>query len=246
MTIHTFDYIAGTNFPLSDEIKKLIAIDELLEQGGVVVGHTVYVYDDDVRERWAIRKDEKAAATPLSNVQVRLIQNIEVRETFSKSKQQMFKYLRCMLDDDSDFVNIFDHPDDSRNTFKIITARGWFDDLPDDWLYVGLEIDLDIPVAVTISNDGEWNSLVDIMEHDKYALICSQEQIFDMTTPAPRDDDDDESEIDTEALDWIKSATHDSVDRLQQGISFDSDEPGSIADYEVPPQADYDPDDDDV
>lgn len=226
MTIHTFDYIIGT----SQSSGYIYSVDELLSEGAQVIGHTVYTHDDDVHERWTLRKDEtKAAATPLpQNVQVRLIQQIEVRETYSKSKQQMFKYLRCTLDDDSDFVNIFDHPDSERNTFKIITERGWFDLDDPEWLYVGREIELVYPVAVTISNDGEWNSLVDIMEHDKYALLCSQHGEFDMTTPAPSDGNDDESGNDswyTESPDDPQSVKdlRNTIDNLRAGISFDND-----------------------
>ena len=216
MTIKTFEISLAHNEPFPAELANLL-------DNGWEVRHISPIMDFEnhkFHERWILHKDETKAATPLlTNVQVRLIQQIEVRETYSKSKQQMFKYLRCTLDDDSDFVNIFDHPDDARNTFKIIKERGWFDLDDPDWLDVGREIDPDLPIAVTISNDGEWNSLVDIMEHDKYDLFCSQLGVFDMTTPGPRED---------EESDYIPFAS------------------GSIDDYEVPDTADDDPDDDDV
>jgi hypothetical protein len=181
MTIYTFQYILNT----SAESKTLIAVDELLASGGTVIGYTVYTHDDDVWERWAIRKDETKAATPLlQNVQVRAITSFECRETYSKSRNQHFKFWTCELDN-GEKVNIFDHPDESRNTFKIMKAAGW-ETL--EQMIVGETYEPNPPIAVTVSHDGEWYSLTGIIKNEHYVTAFTYYPDANLQPDMPPDD----------------------------------------------------------
>ena len=140
-------------------------IDNLLTDGYEIINTAVFKDNGVPWQRLMLRKDEtKAAATPLTNVQVRAITSVECRETYSKSTQQYFKFWTCELDS-GDKVNVFDHPDASRNTYNIVKAAGF---LTWEQMSVGDTFEPNPPMPVTVTYDGEWYSLADIIKHDHY------------------------------------------------------------------------------
>lgn len=83
------------------------------------------------------------------------LRDLSVESTFSKSAKQSFDYLKCEFSDNK-YVNIFDHPDSERNTWKICLNRGW------TWEGIQTAIYKGYPISATLSYDGQWYTLVDI------------------------------------------------------------------------------------
>lgn len=107
--------------------------------------------------------------------------SVEVKSTYSKSHQLNFDYLRCGFGHNK-FVNIFDHPDTTRNTWHICENRGW------TWENLQDAIMNSYPVTVTLSFDGDWFTLVDIMAKTEYDFMC---EVIDTMNGAP---DNEETE----------------------------------------------------
>lgn len=126
----------------------------------------VLISDEDGHALVAKINSEKSAQP--DNVQVRAIVSIEKDITYSKSSEHYFDFWRCVMDN-GEKVNIFDHPDDSRNTFKIVCDLGW-----EDWFadtHENSENMMHPPVPVTVSFDGKWYALVSIMGFSPYQDI---------------------------------------------------------------------------
>lgn len=154
MSIITYEI--GCTWNNDDALEK---INNHLADGYVVLNVSTYTYDSEVTERWTLHKPETVAAVDANKLQVRSIKSIERASTFSNSAKTYFDFWRCVLDND-DKVNIFDHPDESRNTFKIVTEQGWgkvFEDTDE-----GIEYELEASIPVTVTYDGQWYSIVGI------------------------------------------------------------------------------------
>lgn len=193
-------------------------LDKKLADGWEVLHVSTYTYDHEVTERWTLRKPEKSEVTTSQpqNVQVRAIKSIERTSTWSNSAQKNFDFWRCVLDNDEK-VNVFDHPDDKRNTFKIVKAQGWesiFADTDEDIEY---ELD-DAPIPVTVTFDGEWFSVVDIQNIGHYMKAHS---ITRESSILPHYDDF-EPELDPPFIDFDDDDDDD--DRYSDTIWHDDDE----------------------
>jgi len=163
---------------------------------------TDYRVTHDVGHELLAKINGEKSAQP-DNV-VRAIVSIECCETYSRSTQRNFFFWRCTLES-GEKVNIFDHPDKSRNTFQIAQGQGWAEFL------IGMDMDIDYemipPVPVTVSHAGEWYSLVGIMARANYTVIAKASEFQDMTpddmpwdTPTIDFDDDDEIDTSMEAI----------------------------------------------
>lgn len=87
---------------------------------------------------------------------------ITKKQTYSKSTKQYFDYWRLDITDGR-MVNVFNHPDDSRNTYKIVQKAGWGDlweQLADECTYLMVN-----PLPVTVTLDGEWLRLEQIAHY---------------------------------------------------------------------------------
>lgn len=86
-------------------------------------------------------------------------------QTYSKSINQHFDYWKLELTNGK-AVNVFDHPDGERNTFKIAVLEGW------ETAFKRLDYDathgLEINIAVVVSNDGNWLKLEQIQPYSDY------------------------------------------------------------------------------
>lgn len=192
-------------------------IDELMTDGYEII-NTVAFFDGDVPyQRLMLRKDENAAAIQQAapvKTEVRAIVSIECRETYSQTAQQDFKFFTCVMDN-GEKVNVFDHPDKSRNTFEIAENAGWHH-LQN--LEVGDIRHYSPAIPVVIGHDGVWYSLVNIMHHDLWAdlawHIADGEHPEVPQVDIPRDSD-------TSAV----------AESLRQGISFEDD---NYHDYSYP------------
>lgn len=139
---------------------------EALEAGYTVIAHAVYDIAGVTYERWCLKSPNQEQ--PVQAVQVRAIVSIERDQTYSKSTEQYFDFWRCVLDTGKR-VNIFDHPDESRNTFKAAQAKGWYKPLKD--MDQDIAYGQDVPIPCIVSFDGEWYSLVDIIEAENHAVM---------------------------------------------------------------------------
>lgn len=136
---------------------------------------------------------------PQPTGQVRVIVSVEPASTYSKSTQAYFTFWRCELEN-GEKVNVFDHPDESRNTFQIAKQRGWETYLSD--LVEGSTYTPYPAIACTVSHDGDWYALVDIIHHDLYETldIDALQDLMDgipWDFNAENDPDEDETESDT-------------------------------------------------
>lgn len=94
-----------------------------------------------------------------------MVRYVTRKQTFSNSTKQYFDFWKFSLTNERD-VNVFDHPDQSRNTFKIAIDAGWEKCLKQsnyDDLYT-----LPTLIAVVVSNDGNWLKLEQIQPFADY------------------------------------------------------------------------------
>jgi hypothetical protein len=144
-------------------------LDTLLNEGYQVIGSGV----QGMSQAFTLYKPDggiQPTAKPQpQNTQVLNIESIECRETLSKSTNQYFKFWSC-VDKFGAKVNIFDHPDISRNTFNIMKAADW-----GHWaeMAVGETNELDTPLPMLVSHDGEWASLVSVTPRYAYMELCN-------------------------------------------------------------------------
>jgi len=121
---------------------------------------------------YVLYKDDKppTAAANAGNAGIlQLAHAITKKQTWSKTANQYFEYWKLELANGR-FVNVFNHPDMSRNTYKLVQDAGWTDlwelfNLDDTYV-------LDTPIAVVVSDDKEWLKLEQItafMEYTNYA-----------------------------------------------------------------------------
>lgn len=209
----------------------LVAIDKHLSDGYTVLNVSTYAYDGEVTQRWTLRKDENAAAPQAAatvKTDIRAVVSIECRESYSKTARQNFKFFTCVMEN-GEKVNIFDHPDSSRNTFKIAENAGWFH-LSN--LEVGDLRNYDPALPITVTHDGEWYSLVNIMHHDLYlelAYEAPEREPQDATPDDIRQGNDKwyhESPDDPESVKVLRQA----IDDIRQGISLDDDDETDASD----------------
>lgn len=86
-------------------------------------------------------------------------------QTCSKSTEQHFDYWKLELTNGRT-VNIFDHPDSERNTFKIAILEGW--EIPFKRLDYNSTHGLEVNIACVVSDDGNWLKLEQIMPYSDY------------------------------------------------------------------------------
>lgn len=159
MTIKTFDTCVAPVFNNAhDDINKCLA------DGYVVLNVSIYTYDSEITERWTLHKPDNQQTVDANNLQVRAITQIERKETYSKTARKNFSFWACTLEN-GEKVNVFDHPDESRNTWKIAESKGW-----GDWEVLGEGVTETYypPVPCVLSYDGQWYSLVNIMEEHQW------------------------------------------------------------------------------
>lgn len=209
MTITTISFALDSNEPVLIQ-----HLEDLLTEGYAIIDTVAFVANGVPYQRMMLRKDENAApdkAIEPVNTQVRAIVSIECRETYSKSTQQNFNFWTCILDN-GEKVNIFDHPDESRNTYKICKKAGW--DL------LGLSVadvrDYDPPIPCVVSHDGEWYSLVSIIH--SYLWIDLAWHYTPAETPQ------EELPLDIE----YDTDTSDAIANLKSGLNLDEDEDKSF------------------
>lgn len=112
-----------------------------------------------------INGDTKPTA---QNIQVHSIVDFHRATAHSKSTNSDFDMWRCNFGGNKP-VNIFDHPDASRNTFDILRKRGWeeyFKETIQD-----AQVEPIMPISCTLSFDGEWYTLIDIMEYQQHKIL---------------------------------------------------------------------------
>jgi hypothetical protein len=113
----------------------------------------------------------KAEITPKREnfwAEINLATNIEKCETFSKSTNQTFNFWRLGLIG-GDKVNVFNHPDSERNTFKLAQIAGW-GDLWDE-IELGVKYWLKSPIPVSTVKDGEWFKLTQIYPFVEWSTV---------------------------------------------------------------------------
>jgi DNA polymerase-3 subunit epsilon len=145
---------------------RVAELNHLLQAGYEIILSSTDIYDAIAWYEFVLYKadDTQPVAT---NARWDAITSIEGAETYSKSQGKLFRFWRCQLASGQK-VNIFDHPDDARNTFKIVAAVGWEDTFSDINLFgIALE-EFYTPIPCWVSSDGEWLSLVSIMSHEIY------------------------------------------------------------------------------
>jgi len=111
-------------------------------------------------------KADTSLKKPILTGDLRLIDSITRKQTFSKSTSQYFDFWKCSYVNGGGFVNIFNHPDTERNTFKILIDAGWqeiFEKLDYD---VAIELETLLPLVV--AHDGEWFKLEGIIKLEEY------------------------------------------------------------------------------
>lgn len=150
-----------------------------LEQGYTVIDSWDSEHGDYQVRQMLIYKADDSAVTA-QNWRTEMLHNVEVKTTFSKTHDEYFSFLRCSFRSNQ-FVNIFDHPDISRNTWKIAQERGWTWERLQDALMNGY------PVAATLSYDGQWFSLIDIIDAHEYDIIS---EIIDTMNGAKDDEEE--------------------------------------------------------
>lgn len=132
-------------------------------------GYTILDSWNDSHSGYNIRQvllhKPEDATVSAQNWRTEVLTGIEVKSTYSKTEQSSFDYLRCSFRQ-SKFVNIFDHPDESRNTWKFVKNRGW------TWVEFQGAIMNSYPVPCTLTFDGEWFSLIDVIDKHEYDLLC--------------------------------------------------------------------------
>jgi hypothetical protein len=205
MTIHVIDLMLDSHEPVLYQ-----EIDEMLTEGYEIISSAVFDDGKVPTQRLIFRKDDNAAAAKTVEAvktEVRAIVSIECRETYSKSTQQNFKFWTCTMEN-GEKVNVFNHPDESRNTFKIAENKGWGLLLSMD---VGEEKEYFPEIAVTVSHDGEWYSLVNIIHRDLWLDLN-----WRTAQTEPQDMTQDDIPFDTE--------TSDAIDNLKSGLALDDDD----------------------
>ena len=136
-------------------------IDSFDSQGGVILYRQYMLFKAD--------KPTGAAAIAGNVGILQLAHAITKKQTWSKTANQYFEYWRLELANGR-FCNVFNHPDMSRNTYKLVQDAGW----TDLWELFNLDETyvLDTPIAVVVSEDNEWLKLEQItafMEYTNYA-----------------------------------------------------------------------------
>lgn len=89
-----------------------------------------------------------------------------IEQAYSKTYDVSFDYLKCEFSTNR-YVNIFDHPDNDRNTWNICTNRLWTWEGFQEQIYKGYG------VQAIITKDGDFYKLVDVLpeiSHHEYRL----------------------------------------------------------------------------
>lgn len=138
----------------------------------------------EIRHYLLFRED---TSPKFSKVETVTLYNVEVKTTFSKSQNVSFDYLSCKFGNGKT-VNIFDHPDEARNTWKIAENKGW------DWQGLQSVLMDGYPVPATVTYDGQFYSLVDIISLQEHNLMGQEIDYKVGFDNAKQDDNEDENE----------------------------------------------------
>lgn len=179
------------NLGLSTWDEVYSAIEAKISEGFEIIDTVAYQHDGEPIQRFTLRKPDAVATVDANQLQVRSIVSFERTSTFSKSAKRHFDFWRCVLDS-GDKVNIFDHPDDERNTFKIAIKQGWkdiFADTDED-----IEYEPKVPIPVTVMFDGDWFALVDVQSIGRYMLASRIMDVSEILNDEGESADSDESD----------------------------------------------------
>jgi len=116
--------------------------------------------------------DEKPLKVENVWAEINLASNIEKCETFSKSTNQTFNFWRLGLIG-GDKVNVFNHPDNTRNTFKLAEIAGWSDKWQE--LEIGRKFWLKNPIPLCVVKEGEWLKLTQIYPYLEWSTVSEWE-----------------------------------------------------------------------
>lgn len=132
----------------------------LLESGWQILDSFDASHHLDITRCYVLQFEGKIEPT---ESQLHMLYEVEIKSTYSKTHDTNFDYISCKHGL-AQLLNIFDHPDPERNTWKICESRGW------TWQGLQYAIMHGMPVPVRVSHDGDWWSLVDIMPVGVYFL----------------------------------------------------------------------------
>lgn len=226
------DMVANLKWHLIDSL--IAAIEKAKWESAKVRSTAIFDIVECERLAWEIMADVYApeivekplspyndAAAPVKT-EVRAVVSIACRQTYSSTAKQHFKFFTCVMEN-GEKVNVFNHPDESRNTFKIAKEKGW-----GHWLdaKVGENWKTGTHIPVTVSWDGEWYSLVDIIHRHLWvdlefdAIESEPQDPYQSITPFEDGKWYHESPDDPESVKALRKA----IDDIRQGIDLDDDD----------------------
>lgn len=135
-------------------------LDKCLNDGYTVIDMYDSSHGTVTYRTYILRKADNAPGATGATGSMKLALAITRKQTYSKSTQQNFDFWKLDLNDGK-MVNVFNHPDTSRNTYQLVTDAAW----GDLWelFQVGETYVLDNPLPVMVANDGDWLKLTGII-----------------------------------------------------------------------------------
>lgn len=165
--------------------KSLAKLGALLEAGYIILDSYDSTHLSLVGRQYLLQKP--SAALDTGRLEAVALYNCTVKNTWSKTHNVQFDYIVTNFLG-SKAVNIFDHPDATRNTWQICQAKGW------DWQGLQTALNDAHGIPAIVSFDGDWYKLIDIMSRDDYDMhLLTLDAIYSQHNDEELNEDDEEN-----------------------------------------------------